>query len=319
MLRKSLFAFALLGILAAGFIPRAQAADFPTKPITVIVPFAAGGETDLVARMLAASMEKILGQNVAVQNITGASGVTGISSLISARPDGYTLAVTPSAPLVMHPHMREVPYNLDSFTFVGRILKSPYVLMVDKSSPWNSLGDLVKDAKANPDKYFWGSSGVGSVPYFAQMDLFRKLGVSIKHVPFSGDADALQALAGKRVQTYTSTAGVLEKFDVKGLVLLDAARDPLLPNLPCIKELGVEAYYSQWMPLLAPKDLPADVLAKLGKAMEEACKAPEFVESLRKLSLVPGYLNAKDCKAFVLSESARNAVVIKELMTAEKK
>ena len=293
----------------------AVAADaFPNRPITIVVPFAAGGETDLVARMLADGMSKELKQVMVVQNIVGASGVAGISAVTGAKPDGYTLGVTPSAPLAMHPHMRKVPYTLDSFDFVGRILKAPYIVMVAKTAPWNTLDDMLRDMKANPNTFFFASSGVGSVPYFAMMDLFKKAGAQVRHVPFSGDADAFQAIAGNRVQVYTSTAGSLDQYDVKGLALMDATRDPLLPNLPTVKESGVEAYYSQWMPLLAPKGLPADVKATLSDAMRKAMQSPEFVERLHKLNLVPGYLDSKDCRAFVEEESVRNAEVIKGLM-----
>lgn len=318
MIRKLFTLLAALTVLALA--PAAQA--YPERPITVVVPFGAGGETDLVARMLADNMHTIFGQNVVVQNIVGAAGVTGMSAITSAKPDGYTLGVVPSAPLAMHPHMRQVPYSLDSFEFIGRILKAPYVVLVNKDSPWKTFADMIKDMAANPDKYFWASSGVGSVPYIALMNLFNEFGVKVKHVPFSGDADALQAMAGNRVQVYTSTAGVLGKYDVRGLALLDGERDALLPDLPSIKELvpadkqqsASNLYISQWMALIGPKGLPADVLAKLDATMGQACAAPDFVAGLKKLSLVPGYLDSKTCKAFVLEESERNKVVIKKLM-----
>ena len=171
MFRKLLFALAAVCLMTGS----AVAADaFPNRPITIVVPFAAGGETDLVARMLADGMSKELKQVVVVQNIVGASGVAGISAVTGAKPDGYTLGVTPSAPLAMHPHMRKVPYTLDSFDFVGRILKAPYIVMVAKTAPWNTLDDMLKDMKANPNTFFFASSGVGSVPYFAMMDLFQE-------------------------------------------------------------------------------------------------------------------------------------------------
>lgn len=312
MFRKLLFALAAVCLMTGS----AVAADaFPNRPITIVVPFAAGGETDLVARMLADGMSKELKQVVVVQNIVGASGVAGISAVTGAKPDGYTLGVTPSAPLAMHPHMRKVPYTLDSFDFVGRILKAPYIVMVAKTAPWNTLDDMLKDMKANPNTFFFASSGVGSVPYFAMMDLFKKAGAQVRHVPFSGDAP--NSLPGHRgepragLHLHRRIAG---QYDVKGLALMDATRDPLLPNLPTVKESGVEAYYSQWMPLLAPKGLPADVKATLSDAMRKAMQSPEFVERLHKLNLVPGYLDSKDCRAFVEEESVRNAEVIKGLM-----
>ncbi len=322
MIRKLFTLFAALSVLALSGMPAPAAQGYPERPITIVVPFGAGGETDLVARMLADNMHTIFGQNVVVQNIVGAAGVTGMSAITSAKPDGYTLGVVPSAPLAMHPHMRQVPYSLESFEFIGRILKAPYIVLVNKTSPWKTFDDMIKDMKANPDKYFWASSGVGSVPYIALMNLFNEFGVKVKHVPFSGDADALQAMAGDRAQIYASTAGVLGKYDVKGLALLDAERDPLLPDLPSIKECvpadkqqwASMLYVSQWMALIGPKGLPADVLAKLNAAMGQACAAPEFVADLKKLGLVPGYQDSKACEAFIREESDRNAVTIKKLM-----
>ena len=279
MFRKLLLALAAVCLMTGS----AVAADaFPNRPITIVVPFAAGGETDLVARMLADGMSKELKQVMVVQNIVGASGVAGISAVTGAKPDGYTLGVTPSAPLAMHPHMRKVPYTLDSFDFVGRILKAPYIVMVAKTAPWNTLDDMLRDMKANPNTFFFASSGVGSVPYFAMMDLFKKAGAQVRHVPFSGDADAFQAIAGNRVQVYTSTAGSLDQYDVKGLALMDATRDPLLPNLPTVRESGVEAYYSQWMPLLAPKGLPADVKAEAARKAEERLRYMTFYSTTQK-------------------------------------
>ena len=288
---------------------RSRTARSPT-----VVPFAAGGETDLVARMLADGMSKELKQVMVVQNIVGASGVAGISAVTGAKPDGYTLGVTPSAPLAMHPHMRKVPYTLDSFDFVGRILKAPYIVMVAKTAPWNTLDDMLRDMKANPNTFFFASSGVGSDPASPSMDLFKKAGAQVRHVPFSGDADAFQAIAGNRVQVYTSTAGSLDQYDVKGLALMDATRDPLLPNLPTVKESGVEAYYSQWMPF-APKGLPADIKATLSDAMRKAMQSPEFVERLPQAeprSRLSG--RRRSFRAFVEEESVRNAEVIKGLM-----
>ena len=313
-LRTALFGMGAF-LFAGGLLTvPAQASDYPNKPIQLVSPYGAGGDSDLTARVWAEFAKKKLGQPVVVVNKTGGGGLTGSLFAAKAKPDGYTLGVTPSAPLAMHPHMRKVPYTLDSFDFVGRILKAPYIVMVAKTAPWNTLDDMLKDMKANPNTFFFASSGEGSVPYFAMMDLFKKAGAQVRHVPFSGDADAFQAIAGNRVQVYTSTAGSLDQYDVKGLALMDATRDPLLPSLPTVKESGVEAYYSQWMPLLAPKGLPADVKATLSDAMRKAMQSPEFVERLHKLNLVPGYLDSKDCRAFVEEESVRNAEVIKGLM-----
>ena len=316
MLKKLLCVFVVLGVMVSS--PLMASAKYPDRPISIIVPFGAGGEADTVARLLADSMGKVIGQNIVVQNVVGAAGVTGISAVLNSKPDGYTLGVPPSAPLVMHPHMRQVPYTLDQFAFVGRILKAPYLVLVAKNSPWNTLEDMIEDMKANPNKYFFASAGVGSVPYFAALDLFSKAGVQVKHVPCNNDADAFQAMAGNRVQMYTTTAGALAQFDVKGLALMDSKRDDKLPDLPTLGEKNIEAYFSQWFVLMAPKGIPAEVMNTLRDAMAKTAASPEFIEKLAKLNFVPGYLNSEDCEAFVLEESKRNEVVIKAFKEAQK-
>lgn len=305
--------FSILAVLAA-MVGQAFA-QFPEKPIKIIVPFNAGGETDISARLLASEMEKILGQNVVVQNIAGASGMIGCKEMLAAKPDGYTLGVIPSGPLAMHPHMRKIPYTIDSFTYVGRIINSPYLVYVSKDAPWNTFNEMADAMKAAPNKYFWASSGVGSVPFFAYKELTAAYGIKVKHVPFNDDTGAFQAIAGNRAQIYTTTAGALTKFDVKALALLDKERSPLMPDLPSICESGKDVFYSQWMVLVAPPKVPANILNRISSAMEEAVNSPGFEKNLKRLSLAPGYLGPDETKAFVKSESDKNGENIKKLMT----
>jgi tripartite-type tricarboxylate transporter receptor subunit TctC len=312
MKRVLVLMIALLA-LTMGLSSASLADGYPSKPIKVIVPFGAGGETDIVARMVAKELEKVLGSTVVVQNIAGASGMTGCRTIATAKPDGYTLGVIPAAPLAMHPHMRKVPYTFDTFQYIGRVIKSPYLVFVAKDSPWNSIADMAADMKANPNKYFWASAGVGSVPYFAGTGLLKALEVKAKHVPFTGDATALQAMAGNRAHFYTTTAGVLKKFDVKALAILDADRSTFNPEIPSIKEAGKEVYISQWMPLVAPKGLPKDVLAKLSGALAKVCKSDNFKATMNKMGLAIAYLPPAETRDFVASESARNEVNIKAM------
>ena len=256
-----------------------------------------------------------MGKNVVVQNIAGASGMIGCKEMLAAKPDGYTLGVIPSGPLAMHPHMRKIPYTIDSFSYVGRIINSPYLVYVAKDAPWNTFNEMVNAMKATPKKYFWASSGVGSVPFFAYKELTSVYGMEARHVPFNDDTGAFQAIAGKRAHVYTTTAGALTKFDVKALALLDKDRFSLLPDLPSISESGKDVFYSQWMVLVAPQKVPVEILNKISTAMETAVKSPSFIENLKRLSLAPGYLGPERTKAFVKSESDKNEKNIKKLMT----
>ena len=293
----------------------AFANDFPTRPVKIIVPFNAGGETDITARLLAAEMEKILGQNVVVQNIAGASGMTGCKAMLRAKNDGYVLGVIPSGPLAMHPHMRKIPYSYKDFTYIGRVINSPYLVYVNKTAPWNSMDEMIADMKANPNKFYWGSSGVGSVPFFALTDLFKAYDVKARHVPFKGDTGAFQAMAGDRIHVYATTAGPLSKFDVKALSLLSAERSPLLKDLPPISEQGKDVHYSQWMVLVGPDNLPKNVQDTISAAMEKACNSPSFKEALSRLSLAPAYIPSEATRTFVQSEYERNGVNIKAAMS----
>ena len=301
--------FTLLALVSG-----AVAAEYPKRTITVVIPFGAGGETDIVARVLAKELENILGVTVAPKNIVGAAGMNGCKAVVSAKPDGYTLGVIPSAPLVMHPHMRKLPYTLESFQFIGRASYDPYLVLVPKDSPWADFQAMSDDMKANPGKYHWASAGAGSVPYFAGMDLFSKFGLDVIHVPFKGDAGALQAMAAKRVNVYTTTAGVLTKHDLKALAILAPERSAKLPDIPSITDYGQKVFYSQFFTLLAPKGLPEDVMEKLQETLAKATASEGFVGDLEKLGMTPAYLDPVATAEFINSESERNAINIKALV-----
>lgn len=148
MIRKLLAGLAIAAAtLPPNLTQNAHAADYPERPITVIVPFGAGGEADIIGRLLATEMSKLLGQNVAVQNIVGASGLNGMNAVATAKPDGYTLGFCPSAPLAIHPHMRKLPYSIDTFTIIGRAVNAPYYIVTPKNAPWNTTAELGKAVK----------------------------------------------------------------------------------------------------------------------------------------------------------------------------
>jgi tripartite-type tricarboxylate transporter receptor subunit TctC len=310
MLRKLVLATVTLALLAGN----ALAGAFPDRTITVVIPFGAGGETDIVARVLAKEMEAIAGVTVAPKNIVGASGMNGCKTVVSAKPDGYTVGVIPSAPLVMHPHMRELPYTLDDFQIIGRVSYDPYLVLVRKDAPWNTLDEMISEMKANPGTFHWASAGAGSVPYFAGKDLFLSFDVDVTHVPFQGDAGAVQAMAAKRVDVYTTTAGVLNKHDLKALAIMAPQASDKLPEIPPITKSGKEVFYSQFLTLVAPKDIPEDIQQKLEELLKEAVTSTNFVSNLDKLGMTPAYLDSAAAKDFVDAEFERNGKNIKMIL-----
>lgn len=311
--------FAACALIASLVLPGLSQAAYPERPITITVPFGAGGEADIVARLLAASMSKALGQHIAVQNIVGAAGVTGMNAVVTARPDGYSLGFSPSAPLAIHPHMRKVPYTLESFDIIGRAFNAPYFVVTQKSSPWTGFDDMAAAMRAEPDKYYWASAGVGSLPYMALLKVWNAYDLSPKHMPFTGDSEAFQGMAGNRVQVYATTAGTLATFDVKALAIMADQRDPAHTDVPTFREQGHDLSTSQWGCLFAPKGLPAEVKESLSQAMEKACADPEFVEAMGKLGLTPAYLDSEGAVAFIRQESDAYGALIKELIARTKK
>ena len=313
---KKLLTSLLFGALALTpcLSSKVFAADFPSHPITIVVPFGAGGETDIVARLLADSMSKILKQNVAVQNITGANAQNGISNVLMAKPNGYKLGFAPSAPIAIHPLIRKVPYSIDSFTFIGIPYLSPYHIMVPKSAPWKTFDDMTKDFTSNPDKFFWATYGPGSLPDVAVLSVFNAFGVkNTKSMPFTSDGDIFQALAGNRAHMYASTSALLAKQDVKSLLFLGAERDPAYPDVPTAKELGKDVEISQWGVVFGPKDMPAEIVSILDKAVADACASEEFIAKMKNLGMAIHHIDSKNTAAFILQQNKNFTELFKSL------
>ncbi len=311
MIKKIIFTTALtISTLITGL---ASAADFPTRPIKIIVPFSAGGETDLTARMLAETMSKNLGQPVMVQNVVGAAGITGSVEVKNSKADGYTLGMFASAPLVIFPHTRSMPFMKDDFDFVGRVITADYYLVTSGDSKWNTPVDVVNDAKANPNKYFYSSSGKNSIIHITIGSFLKESGAELKVAHLEGNADSAHAMASGRIQLFSATYPFLEQFDAKPLAVFANQRSPLTPDVPSITEFGFTSPAGQFLVLTAPKGMPADVLAKLTKSLEEALKDKELQEKLKKFVLTPNYLNPTDTRKFIDVTYTANEAMVKSL------
>lgn len=313
MLNKLLASLTMAAILGICPVADAQAA-YPERPVTIIIPFAAGGDTDVIGRLMAAEMSKKLGQVVAVQNVVGANGMNGMNTVATAKPDGYTLGFCPPAPMTIHPYLRKLPYSMESFTIIGRAYNAPCFLVVPGSSPWKNITDMITFIKENPSKFFWASSGTGSVPHLGTLSFFKAFHISAgNHIGFNGDADAFQALAGNRAQLYTSTAANIGTYDVKPLVLLSDKRHPAYPDIPTAKDLGNEVNVSLYGTLFAPKGTPDDIIAVVSEAMKFACESPAYTEALARLGLESAYLGPDEALSFIRAEATRNQELIRSL------
>ena len=304
-----------------------SAAPYPTRNITMIVPFPAGGQADLAARPVAIAMERILGKAVIVDNRAGGGGGSvGNAAAARAEPDGYTLLMTLSS-LAVLPEAdrlfdRPVAYEVSQFTPVARVLADPTLLAVPASAPWKTLQEFVDDAKARPGQIPYGSSGPYGTLHIAMEMFAASAGIKLQHIPFRGAAPALTALLSGTVHALASAPGVLKQQvdDGKIRVLANwgAERIPSFPDLPTFKQQGytdVEFYI--WAGLFAPRALPEPIMTKLRGAMREAVKAPEVVKTFEAAGSPVAYQDAPEFKTFVDADSTRLIAAVKKIGKVE--
>jgi tripartite-type tricarboxylate transporter receptor subunit TctC len=330
MNRRELLKAAAALPLAPAIFPNpafAQGAPYPSRNITMIVPFPAGGQADLAARPVALAMERIIGKAVIVDNRAGGGGGSvGNAAAARAEPDGYTLLMTLSS-LAVLPEAdrlfdRPVAYEVSQFAPVARVLADPTLLAVPASAPWKTLQEFVADAKARPGQIPYGSSGPYGTLHIAMEMFASSAGIKLQHIPFRGAAPALTALLSGTVQALASAPGVLKQQvdDGKLRVLANwgAERIPGFPNLPTFRELGYkdgECY--SWAGLFAQAALPAPIMAQLRKAVAEAVKAPEVVKTFEAAGSPVAWLDAPDFSKFVADDSARLIAAVKKIGKVE--
>ena len=259
----------------------AHADTWPSKPITFVVPYAAGGPTDVLARLLAKKLGADLGQTVIIDNKAGAGGTIGVAAAIKSAADGYTFALTGPGPLAGMPNLMKMPYANTDYQYVTLVARVPAVIVVNATTGAAALKDLVAKAKAAPGKLNYGSAGNGTTPHIG-MELFKQeAAVDLAHVPYKGAAPAVTALLGDEVQVaMVDLTPVLQQVGAGKLRILavaGAARAPQVPNVPTTQELGLPGVLMDTnYGLIAPKGVPADVQKKLRDAVAAALQSPEI-------------------------------------------
>jgi tripartite-type tricarboxylate transporter receptor subunit TctC len=274
----------MLSVLALGlaFSAGALAQAWPAKSSTIVVPFPPGGSTDTVARTIATQLTARLGQPFVVENKAGATGTIGATQVKRAAPDGHTFLVTSLGPLVIAPHLiRGVQYDaLKDFDTITVAVQAPNVLVVPASSPYKTLGSLVAYQKINPGKMSFASSGNGSSDHLTAELFWQQTGTSGTHVPYKGGAPAITDLLGGQVdasfQNINAVVQHIKSGKLRALAITSAKRSALLPDVPSLEESGMKGLvvYS-WQAVVAPKGLPADVLAKANATIVAALNDPQ--------------------------------------------
>ena len=314
---------AMLLMLAAmaGIAGTVGAQTFPSKPLRIIVPFPPGGASDVTSRILGEQISKPLGQPVLVDNRPGAGAVIGYELGAKAAPDGYTLLMTLNS-IVISPEAdrllgRTPLYELKQLMPIAQVLSDPNVLAVPASSPWQSLKDLVDDAKTRPGAISYSSSGNYGATHVSLEMLASAAGIKLLHVPYRGMGPAITGLLSNQVALTAAAPGPFASHVQAGtlrvLGTMSAARLPGLPNVPTFKEQGYPVEFYVWAGLFAPQNVPAPVVARLREAMREAVQMPTVTSVFKTAGTAAAYLDAPQFAKVVETDSALLGKVIKSI------
>ncbi|HBK42980.1 MULTISPECIES: tripartite tricarboxylate transporter substrate-binding protein [unclassified Polynucleobacter] len=293
-LKKTLLASVGTLFLASGLLStQALAADepFPTKPISLVVPFSAGGPTDTVARLIAVPMGKSLGQTVVVENVTGAGGTIAATKVARAKPDGYILFIYHIGMATAPALYDKLPYDpLESFEYIGQVVDVPMVLLGKKDLPANNFKELEAYIKANGSKVTMANAGPGAVSQLCGLLFQSRLGVKLTNIPYKGTGPALTDLLGGQVDLLcdqtTQTVGYIKADKVKTFGVTTPKRLPSLPNIPTLDEQGLKGFdVKVWHGIYAPKGTPPAVVAKINAALKAALKDPDIKKRLDESSI----------------------------------
>lgn len=312
---------AVVALGAAAFGPASQAQAqpaYPARPITVVVPFAAGGPTDTVARLVAESMSKTLGQQVVVENVGGAGGTRGAGQVAKAAPDGYTLLLHHIGQATAPSLYRKLPYKLSDFEEAGLITAVPMTLIAKPGYEPKTIADVIAYVKANKDKVTYGNAGVGSASHLCGMLFMSAVGTQVTTVPYQGTGPAMNDLVGGQIDLMcdqtTNTTGQIKGGKVKAYAVTTKDRVKSLPDLPTMQEGGLKGFeVSVWHGLYAPKGTSPEIVAKLNAALGAALDDPKVIARFADLGTEPEPKDRRSPafhKAFLTAEVAKWKPVI---------
>lgn len=317
-MKKLLSLFAAMLIFAATFPFSTQAADFPNRPVTVVVPFGTGGGSDMIARALSKPLEKELGKPIVVLNKPGGSGTVGTSYVAHAKPDGYTIGLINNTGLIHQIHYGGVDYKPEDLDPLCLFLRLPVMLVVNSNSPIKNVEDFVKAAKEKKGALTVGTAGIGGGSHMAIAPFFGKADIEVQPMPFkNGAAGVITALVGGHVDAAiahpSEVYGQYKAGNLRILGVLDDKRLESYPDVPTFKEQGYDVTGQTWRAFLAPHDTPEPVKEVLIKALKNATEDPEYRATLAKLGEMPVFLGPEEFKKYLKEDDAVMLEAIKRL------
>jgi len=320
--RRTLLAAGGSALAGGAFAPLAALAQttatFPAKPIRLVIPFAAGGVSDILGRALAQRLTELYGQPVVAENRAGAGGAVGSEVVANAPPDGYTLLLSSISTIAIGPYLvKKLPFDtINGLTPVGIVGFSPNVLAINPALPFKTLADLLAFAKANPGKLTFGSAGVGSIGHLSGELLRSVTGADMVHVPYKTSAAAYPDVMAGDVSmvfdTLPAAVNFIKAGKVRALAVLSPRRTPVFPDVPTFAEAGVpEATLSFWSGIHAPVNLPAPLLARLSEMLNKALTSPELRDRLIEMGTDPTPVTPQQFAAQVRADFERIGKLVK--------
>ncbi len=316
-----------LWIAALALSSSVAAQDYPTKPITMVLPFPPGGVAEIVGRPLASIMEKSLKQPIVLINRPGAGGAVGMASVAKGPADGYTILMGLSSisifPVSDRINGKEPPYELRDFAPIALVTADPTVLVVRADGPYKTVKDFVDAAKANPGKINYSSSGVYGTLHVAMEIFANAAGIKLFHIPYQGGGPAVTALLGGQVEASpqgpAAAIGQIRAGKMRALASWGTERLKLLPEIPTFKELGYDAEFYIWTGLFAPAATPAPIVAKLREAVRTAATSDDFKAAMEKVSTPVAYLDAPEFQKYWDQDAARLKTALEKIGKVEEK
>ena len=315
---KTVFKFVSAVSLSMLAMGTAFAQAYPSKPVKLIVPFAPGGFTDVVARILGQKLAVSMGQQFVIENKAGAGSTIGTDFVAKAAPDGYTLVMVSTTHVISPWIYKSMPYDpIKSFTVVSKLVDSPYVLLVNPKVPARNVQEFIALAKASPDTLHYGSSGNGSAQHLMGGLFVAMAGAPLKHVPYRGsNGAATDLVAGVIESSFAGVPNALSQVPqgrLKALAVTTAKRIPQLPDVPTMQEAGVAGYEaSVWLALLAPAGTPKDIVTRLNAEIAKVMSAPDTKKALYDAGVEPTPSTPEAMSEYMVKEMERWGKVVKE-------
>jgi tripartite-type tricarboxylate transporter receptor subunit TctC len=307
-------------LLLAGSVSFAQAQNWPTRPVEVIVPFPAGGSVDVIARAVAQALSEKLNQQFVVSNRVGASGTVAFNALASAPPDGYLLAAGPTTPIANAPYlMKGVRYDVDSFDYICHVFENHFTMTVAPDSRFKSIKQLLDEAKSNPGKISYGHSGNGTIPHLSVANLGDALGIKFEPVPFRGESAVMPVLLKGDIDFASAAVVTVMGGNFRPLAAFSEGRHPALPDVPSVTELGVKTVVPPGHNgIFAPKGLPPEVKATLERACAEVLKGPMVQRAMTNTGQIVRYLTGTEFHALTAADYKFKGDLVRRLgLTAQ--